>query len=377
MPVGLGLYFLVALAFFALIQIVYVVYYWSGMAFYNEGEKRRDFRVKPVSVVIAARNEEENLKTLIPLLMQQDHQQYEVIVVNDCSCDDTDLILRDFKEIYSNLKTVKIEEQDKWPTGKKFALTLGIKAASYDLLLFMDADCEPASLSWISNMQARFSSKAEVVLGVGLYKKEKGFLNYMIRYDTLLTALNYLGFAVRNSAYMGVGRNLAYRKQLFFYHKGFSNHIMHPSGDDDLFINQAASNENTNICLEPQSFTISNPSTTWGQWFRQKKRHYSTFKFYKSKHKFLLGLNSISFIFFLMLVLPSFWFQKPLEDLWFVVLGITTITLLVRWIMLIKAMVRLDKSDMIWLLPVLEIMFLIVQPIQTVKGYFSKNYYWR
>ena len=163
------------------------------------------------------------------------------------------------------------------------------------MLLLTDADCVPATEHWLYKMQDAFSNGVEVVLGYGAYKKTKGFLNKVIRFETFHTALQYFGYALAGKPYMGVGRNLAYRRDVFLRNKGFSsiNHI--PSGDDDLFINQVANKKNTTVVLDPDAFTLSLPKETWKEWMQQKRRHYSTGKFYKASHKFLLGLYTFSF----------------------------------------------------------------------------------
>jgi hypothetical protein len=122
--------------------------------------------------------------------------------------------------------------------------------------------------------------------------KGPGALNKIIRFDTFHTALQYLSYALAGQPYMGVGRNLSYKKAVFLRNKGFSaiNHV--PGGDDDLFINKVATKENTAIVIDKDTFTLSDPKKNFGEWFRQKARHYTTAKYYKPRHKFLLGLYS-------------------------------------------------------------------------------------
>ena len=194
-----------------------------------------------------------------------------MIVVNDCSWDETDLVLLEMIKKYSNLKIVTIKEQEKYTHGKKFAITLGIKAASYEYLLFTDADCHAASSHWLTLMQRNFTERTDFVLGYGPYEKENGFLNKLIRFDTFFIAMNYLSASLSRNAYMGVGRNLAYKKSVFFRNKGFAKHNHILSGDDDLFVNENANATNTTIEIDPDSFTYSEPTKTFGQWITQKK----------------------------------------------------------------------------------------------------------
>ena len=129
----------------------------------------------------------------------------------------------------NNGKIVKIEKHVKHGIGKKFALTLGIKAAKHEYLLLTDADCKPTSKNWLSKMAANFSDVKQIVLGYGAYKKEKELLNTMIRFDAFHIAFQYFSFALAGETYMGVGRNLAYKKSVFFNNKGFASHIFLPA----------------------------------------------------------------------------------------------------------------------------------------------------
>src|SRR6185436_3860360 len=158
---------------------------------------------------------------------------------------------------------------------------IGIREAKHEILLLTDADCVPASEFWIQHMQDAYDENIDVVLGYGAYHKTKDFLNKLIRFETFHTALQYLSYALAGMPYMGVGRNLSYKKSLFFRHKGFSsiNHI--PSGDDDLFINKAATKKNTAVIIDPEAITRSIPKRTSKAWKKQKARHYTTAKFYK------------------------------------------------------------------------------------------------
>jgi cellulose synthase/poly-beta-1,6-N-acetylglucosamine synthase-like glycosyltransferase len=229
----------------------------------------------------------------------------EVIVVNDNSLDDTKYILAELQKTFKKLQIVDLQQEAKMIIGKKFPLSIGIKEAKHEVVLLTDADCVPASEHWMYKMQDAFTDGIEVALGYGAYNKQPGFLNKVIRFETFHTALQYFGYALAGKPYMGVGRNLAYRKNLFFRNKGFSSINQIASGDDDLFINKVANGRNTAVVMDPQAFTLSAPKQTWKEWKRQKNRHYSTGKFYKTGHKFLLGLYTLSYIVFYPLLIAS------------------------------------------------------------------------
>jgi poly-beta-1,6-N-acetyl-D-glucosamine synthase len=278
------------------IQILYWFLIYSRIIFYKPVSSR--IRKKPVTVIICARNEEENLRKNLPLILTQKYPDFEVVVINDCSTDGTKDYLDELKEQYPSLKTTTIKEDRKFKHGKKLAVTIGIKAATHEFLLFTDADCRPESDLWINHMMRNFSPEISVVLGYGGYSEHKSLLNNIIRFETFYIAIQYLGYALAGLPYMGVGRNLAYRKSLFFDNKGFARHSHLISGDDDLFVNEVANRHNTRIEISPESHTRSESKETWKEWYFQKKRHLTTGPDYKILTKFLLSLEVLSRIIF-------------------------------------------------------------------------------
>src|SRR3954464_427457 len=292
-------------ALVAAVQLFYYLYFFRRVAFYKQEEKEQT-QEHPVSVIICARDEDENIARNLPGILVQEYQStHEVIVVNDNSIDDTKYILAELQKTFKKLQIVDLTQEAKMIAGKKFPLSIGIKEAKHEIVLLTDADCVPASENWLFKMQDAFSNGTEVALGYGAYQKAPGWLNKAIRFETFHTALQYFGYALAGKPYMGVGRNLAYKKNLFYRNKGFSsiNHI--PSGDDDLFINRVATKENTSVVMDPEAFTLSKPRQTWKDWMKQKNRHYTTGKFYKPSHKFLLGLYTGSFFLFYPLLATS------------------------------------------------------------------------
>src|SRR5882724_4516931 len=277
-----------------LIQLFYYSWFFRRLAFFSPPTKEHS-QQHPVSVIICARDEAARLITHLPgALVQTYPSTHEVIVVNHNSQDDTRFLLDEFKKTFKGLHIVNLEQEAIGIPGKKYPLSMGIKEAIYEIVLLTDADCMPASEFWMQKMQDGYSNGIEVVLGYSPYKKKPGFLNKIIRFDTFHTAIQYLSYALAGLPYMGVGRNLSYKKELFFRNKGFSaiNHL--PGGDDDLFINMVSTKDNTGIVIDPDAFTISEPKKTFNEWVKQKTRHYTTGKFYKPVHRFLLGLYSLS-----------------------------------------------------------------------------------
>ena len=301
----------IAFAATSFLQIFYYLFFFSRVAFHKQ-QKTENSQTHPVSIVICARDEAGNLANNLPGVLVQDYKTtHEVIVVNDNSFDDSKYLLEELKKTFKQLNVIELIQEAKLIPGKKYPLAVGIKSAKHEIVLLTDADCIPASEFWIQSMQSVYADeKTEIVLGYSPYHKQKTLLNKLIRWETFHSAIQYLSYAMAGIPYMGVGRNLSYKKAVFFRHKGFSSHNNIPGGDDDLFVNMAANKKNTKVNLHPDSFTLSKPAKTFKQWFRQKNRHYSTSKYYKTSHKFLLGIYSLThFSFYPLLVLSCMFFE--------------------------------------------------------------------
>ena len=276
------------------IQLFYYLFFFLRLAIYKKPKKTVNVE-HPISVVICARDEAENLANFLPgVLVQQYSTTHEIVLVNDNSEDESRYLLEEFRKSFKNLNVVTLSQDAKMINGKKFPLSMGIKSAKYETLLLTDADCVPASENWMQLMQDGYNDDIEIVLGYGAYKKKPGFLNKLIRFETFQTALQYFSYALAGMPYMGVGRNLSYKKDVFIRNKGFSSINQMPSGDDDLFINQVANKKNTAIVIDKDAHTISEPKTTFNNWMSQKYRHYTTSKYYKKQHSLLLALYAIS-----------------------------------------------------------------------------------
>jgi glycosyltransferase involved in cell wall biosynthesis len=325
----------------ASIQLFYYIYFYLAVNLYKPAilESVR----QPVSVIICARNESENLKNFLPSVLEQDYPDFEVIVVNDCSEDNSYNILGEFLLRYPHLKVSTINKDPKFTHNKKFAQFIGIKAAKNDILLFTDADCKPESDQWLAMMSSHFDRKISFVLGYGGYLREKGLLNKYIRYDSVTIAIQYLGMAIKGIPYMGVGRNLAYRKTIFFANNGFGGHNHIVSGDDDLFVNSNATAINTKVEFRTGAHTRSVPCSGFIQWAKQKKRHLTTAPYYKFRDKILLIIEPLSRVLFYsaLIILLSFTYLWPL------VLGIFGLRLIIQIAVFKTVQKKLNEPDLV------------------------------
>ena len=315
--------------FFIIISIVQIFYwaiFFGRFAFArSSAHPSISLHNEAVSIIICSRNEAANLVKNLPKVLNQNYLNFELILVDDASTDNTEEIIKELEEKYAYFKYYKI--QNKHKKGKKAALKAGIELAKNDWILLTDADCEPDSDDWISEMMSARKIDTEIVLGYGPYRSGNNFLNKWIVFETCYTAIQYFSAAIWRIPYMGVGRNLLYHKSVFEKHKSvFDDNLI--SGDDDLFINAAANSKNTEICLSKKSFVYSEPKRSFKELFNQKNRHYSSSTSYKLKHQLILGLLSFSHF--------SFWLMLPVifylnTDLLIVLFFLRLFVLVIIW----------------------------------------------
>ncbi len=354
-------------------QCSYYLFLFGRFAFSKLQQSTRQEQL-PVSVIICAKNEAENLKQFLPAVIDQQYPHFEIVLINDASSDATLDVMETFAEAHSNIKIVDVKSVETFWGNKKYALTLGIKAATHDTLLFTDADCAPISPLWIEEMTAPIQAKKTIVLGYGAYKTvKKSFLNKLIRFETVTTAMTYFAMAKIGSPYMGVGRNLAYTKTQFFKANGFVKHMKIRSGDDDLFVNQAATKSNTTYCISNNSTTLSIPKTSFGSWFKQKRRHISTAHYYKLQHKLTLALFYITNVLFYALGITLL----SIGYLSLYVIPLIGIRFAIQYAVYNGAAKKLNEKGLLLLLPFLECFLITFQFVIFISNKVSKPNYWK
>ncbi|WP_243472836.1 glycosyltransferase [Winogradskyella sp. MH6] len=360
---------------FVVIVGIQLIYYSTFL--FSFAIQRAETKLKKhisLSVIICAKNEAENLEKNLPFVLKQDYKNFEVVLVNDSSSDETLEVMKRFEAESDNIKIVDVKSNEAFWGNKKYALTLGIKASSNDFLVFTDADCKPNSNNWLAQISSKFSNQKAIVLGYGAYSKKKySILNAIIRFETIITALQYFSYAKLGLPYMGVGRNMAYRKELFFNNNGFNGHMAIKSGDDDLFINEAANAKNTEICVTKESFTISEPKKTFKDWILQKRRHVSTASFYKTKHKILLGMCYISQLLFWVFGVTLIIFGYNIQ--W--VLALIVLRFVIQLLCFGFTAKKLDDVNLIFFAPFLELFLVTTQLSIFIANLISTPKHWK
>ena len=369
---------IIALSLSSLGLLLQLGIYWglySRLGWYKQPEiPDRIGLLPPVSVVICAHNERHNLEKNLPDILSQDYDDFEVVVVNDCSDDETEELLTELSRLNPALKIVHLRQSLNFFRSKKFPLSMGIKSARNEILLLTDADCSPVGKKWITEMVRGYQKNdTEVVLGYGPYTKTKSLLNLLIRFDTLQIAMQYLSLALIGRPYMGVGRNLSYHKSLFLKHKGFTAHYNIPSGDDDLFISQVASKKNINIVIREDARMFSMPKQSFSSWITQKRRHLSTSSYYHFLTKFVLGTIIISqWIFYAGIILMLFT-AVP----WWIAFSLYLIRLITQMIVTKACAGQLGEGKL-WLFTLFgDLFFMLFNPALVLTNRIAKPNKWK
>lgn len=355
-----------------LIQLFYYLAIFGKFAF----AKKQAVTPKriPISVIVWAKNEVEKIKSLIPLLASQNYPDFEIVVINDASTDETLDILEEFEKQYANLRIVKVENNEAFWANKKFALTLGIKAAKKEYLLFTDADCRPASADWITHMSSQFTMSKTIVLGYSAYGKVKNsLLNKFIRFDAAITAMQYFSWAKAGAPYMGSGRNLAYKKEEFFKVNGFIDHMNIRGGDDVLFLNQAAHKKNTTLCYTTESFTVTDAKASFREWFNDKRKQVYLASFFKAPDKLRIKLFALSQLLFPVLAI----LLAALQFNWMILVPVIVFRYIVSWLVTGYSASKLKEKDVVYWYPVMEIFLTFTQANIFFTNIFSKPVHWK
>jgi glycosyltransferase involved in cell wall biosynthesis len=328
----------------------------------------------PVSVIVCIKNNIEEAQRLIPALAAQQYPDFEIVLVDNASGDETIDVLEGFEKQYRNVKLVKVENNEAFWANKKYALTLGIKAASKDYLLFIDINCMPASDEWIASMVSQFTLSKTIVLGYSaIEKKKNSFLNKLIRFDGLLAATHYFSWAKMGRPYTGNGRNLAYKKDEFFNRNGYINHIKIRVGEDALFINEAATKKNTAICYTPQSITLREGKKTFKAWVKDKRKRLFTARFFKPFDKLQLKVYYMLQLLFFILAIGL----AILQYNWMFLVPVIVVRYIITWVTLAQSAKRLNEKDAVYYYPVMEIMLIFTQLYAYIANIFSKPVHWK
>ena len=292
---------------FLLIQVYNLRYYRQILA--NNQKSRKGSlaytdQLPPLSIILSAHDEAHHLQELLPLLLKQDYPKFEVIVINDASTDNTEEVLKTFEAKYPNLYHSFTPSTARYISRKKLSLTLGIKASKYDWLVFTELDCRPSGDQWLRTLARNFTDDTDIVLGYSGYAHHKGFQLANLSFNNLLLSARYLCMALAGRPYMGCGRNLAYRKELFYRNHGFSQQLNLKRGEDDLFINQAATSKNTRVETSSQATMRIEPHTL-RQHMTVRNDYHASARYFKGNQRAIWSFETGIQFFFLLYIMAG------------------------------------------------------------------------
>ena len=367
---------IICFGFISVILLIYYLALFTKLAF-RRPQKVKQHEPQPVSIVVVSKNEAHHLMKSLPQLLAQQYFNYEVVVVNDNSNDETEQVIRDFMTQYSHLKLVNLTSSVTNIQGKKFPLSIGIKSASHEILLLTHPDCIPCSPYWILNMSKHFQSKTEIVLGYSTMEKKSGLMNLFIHFDCLQHAIQYFSYAMSGFPCMGTGKNLAYTKSAFYRQKGFASHNHFKYGDDDLFINKTATVQNCEIEYLKETITISRYKSSFSAWFRMKKNQISSRKHFKSGHKFILNTFScFTFLFYAFFAAAIPFVYQDLKYL-IILLSIFVFKLIIQYIIFGFSASKLEEKRVVPYILLFDIFHVIISPFIYLSTLFSSRRQWK
>lgn len=368
----------IVLVCFVVALLVQLAYHWglfSRVAFYKRKRQLKpDSNLEPVSVVICARNAYEYLVDLVPALLKQDYPDFEVVIVNDCSDDKTEEYLDELVRREPKVKPVHIRQHLNFFNGRKFPLSMGIKSAANDLLVLTECKCMPSNDLWLRSVAECYGKSTEVVIGYSPFQQKKGLLNLLIRFDALQNGLMYLSAALNGHPYMGIGKNLSYRKELFFRNKGFISHYTTSVGDDDLFVSQAATKKNTEVLIDADDTIVTAPARSFRLWMRQRSSRNSTVRHYSLRARLsqllFYGSHSLFYVSFVALLCLKPAFALSIGAAFYVPVLVLLFLLRYATLMVVyhNASKRLGEKGLLPGLPLYDALFAFLTPLLRLMG---------
>ncbi|MDD3667666.1 MAG: glycosyltransferase [Bacteroidales bacterium] len=367
-----GFYFAIILGIIILFQILYYFIVYGRVAFFKDNKLTTDEKQKyipSVSVVMCVKDDAYNLEKKLPIILEQEYPNFEVVVVNDASKDETEYVLRVLQEIYPNLNVVNLYNNVNGFLGKKYPLSLGIKSAKNEIILLTESDTMPLNYNWITTMVKGFKQKKDIVLGFTNFEQKPTFLNTLMHYENLTSAMNYLGNAMLNNPFMGQGRNMAYKREFFFETGGFISQYNISVGEDDLFINKNANSKNTSVIINKESINLASPKEKREEWVIQKKKHFKSMYHFKLKDKIISTLMPFATLLIYVLVALSIVFQFPWQYAILPLVLKYTFQIIVYY----KSSKTLATKQVAFLSPLLEVLFLFINTTIRFFTLFTKK----
>lgn len=353
------------LVVFGSITLLQLIYYYVLYARFSFSRKKKAVAMQqvPVSIIVVIKDAANSLLKFLPRIMSQQYSQFELVIVNDHSHDLSELLVKEYQSQYSNIKLVNLDSAVSTIRGNKFALSMGIRCATYEHLLFTDVECSPTSTHWLEKMAENFVSQKQIVLGYSSYDKRNSLFNRLLHFDNLHNAIQYFSLAMCRSTYRGDLKNIAFTKTLFYDQQGFASHNHLSCGEEDIFVSRASNKQNTAVEFSQEAFTILHNKVPYSYWKDHKMGLYYTRHMNTMKNRFLLGLYAIVNLLFYTALAIAILATLHNKIFLFIVLGIAALRVLSQYLVYGFAARKLNEKQVIPFLLLYDILFAVMNPL--------------
>lgn len=380
-----SLYALILVGILFVCTVVLCIYYFRFLKL-KPNKISLDLSVKkPISVVIAIGNEHEQLRQNLPFFFNQNHPEFEVVVVIDGSDRDLVYIMDEFEKLHPNLKIVNFEWSKNFFVSRKFAESVGIKSATHDRILLSHITTRPASPEWISQMSRTLSDNKKIIIGYHTLASKTSFSNAFVRFETFFYTLRYLRSVLSGRPFTASSKNLAFHRSLFYETKGIEQFYNVNTGDENMFVTRAATKANTGIEVHPNAFVKEQETVTFAEWFAKKIRHRVLLKEFKFSNRLELAVQDWFMALFHLTafaILGCFFLPKthvfavPLEIL-ILAGGIVFLKFLIQFAVFKCMMSVFKERGFLLLIPLFNLIKLFILPILFFVGLFTKRITWK
>lgn len=354
---------LIVFGVITLIQLVYYYVIYGRFAFHRK-KSALGFRDIPVSVVIVVRDDAALAVQNLPQLLDQQYSSFEIVIVNDRSRDENSLqAIREYKDRYPNIKLVDLSTAVSTSRGKKMAISMGVKCATYDHILLTAPNCKPSSRQWLSKMAQNFQFQQKIVLGYNTFEKKKGLYSHFLLYDNLVGAVQYFAHALMHSTYRGDLNNLAFVRPLFYKQNGFIayNHLLY--GEEDIFVHRASTPNNVAVEYDPDAATLQQHTPSYGYWRLHKVSLYFTRKYNSTKNRLLLSGYELTNLLFYALLALSIVASLHQPTALYITAGIAVLRIASLYVVMGISAARLQEKQNIPSLLFYDFLFAILTPL--------------
>ena len=353
------------------VQIIYL-FFFLLFSFSKEKQINNSKEKLPVSVILYTKNNEQIIEESFSKLINQTYPNFEVVIIDNASSDETPTILEELAVKFSNLKIVTVENNEAFWSNKKYALTLGVKAATHEHIIFTEVDSTPVSNNWLNSMAQKFSEEKEIIIGYTKYENKRfSFFGLLVRFEHLLHHILAFTNNKFGSAFNASEKNFGYTKSSFFKAKGYINHLKIQASHSDLFLKDATTKSNTTYTVKPTSFMVKSLPDSFSEWFNNLQLKSFNKKYYKAKHQLIINLFSFSRVLFYPLAIILAILN------WKLIIPFIASYYVLFYLVVGKSAQKLKERQLIYFLPIIDIFIVCIQFSIFITNRISKPTVWK